>query len=220
MKFVEFTKEGLIVKALMESPLRYGELKEKTGISDAWLSRKLRELQKLGIVTSKGEKYFLEWGKFGEALKNEKNHLAQMIAQEIARTHNVVAVILFGSLARNQGREEADIDLLVVTIENDFNPIKTAIQILHKFSVAIDILHIRLDEMLRWLHDPPPILFGILNGYEILYEEGYIGPLLKKLKEQTLKNWTYIPEKELWLKKELLPHILKLQKNTYKRPEN
>jgi len=101
MKLVEFTKEGLIVQALMEGPLRYKELKEKTRMSDAWLSRKLRELQNLGVIISRGEKYYLEWGRFREALKNEKTYIARMIAQEIARTHNVVAVILFGSLARN-----------------------------------------------------------------------------------------------------------------------
>ncbi|KPV63169.1 MAG: Nucleotidyltransferase domain protein [Candidatus Bathyarchaeota archaeon BA2] len=213
MKLVEFTKEGLIVEALMKGPLRYKELKEKTRMSDAWLSRKLRDLQNLGVIISKEEKYYLEWGRFREALKHEKIHIARMIAQEIARTYNVVAVILFGSLARNQ-RKEADIDLLVVTLENNFNPFKIALQMLHRFSVAVDILHIRLDEMLRWFYEPPLILFGILSGYEILYDEGYMRQILKTLKEQILKNWTYIPEKELWLRKELLPHILKPQKNT------
>jgi len=219
MKLVEFTKEGLIVQALMENPLRYKELKKTTGLSDAWLSRKLHELTNLGILISKDGRYHIESGKLQEALKHEKTHIARMIAQEIVKTHNAVAIILFGSLVRSR-RKEADIDLLVVTLENDFDPIEEALEMLRKFSVAVDILHTRLNAMLTWLYAPPPILFGILSGYEILYDEGYITPLLKTLERQTLENWSYIPEKELWLKKELLPHISKPQKNTYKQQEN
>jgi len=213
MKLLEFTKEGLIAQALMEKPLRYKELKKATGLSHAWLSKKLQELQNLGIIISQEGQYRIEPAKLQGALKDEKTHIARMIAQEIAKTYDVVAVILFGSLARSQ-RKEADIDLLVVTLENDFDPLKVSVQMLQKFCVAVDILHITLKELLTWLYEPPPILFGILSGYDILYDEGYIVPFLKTLKQQTLKKWTYLPEKELWLKKELLLHISKQLKNT------
>jgi predicted nucleotidyltransferase len=213
MKLVEFTKEGLIVRALMDKPLRYTELKKATELSDAWLSKKLLELQNLGIVISKGGQYCIQPEKLREALKYEKTYIARMIAQEIAKTRAIASIILFGSLVRRQ-RKEADIDLLVVTLENEFDPIQTSLDILRKFGVAVDILNIELKELLAWFYEPPPILFGILSGYEILYDEGYVRPLLKTLEQQTLKNWAYMPEEELWVKKELLPLILKPQKNT------
>jgi predicted nucleotidyltransferase len=213
MKLVEFTKEGLIVRALMDKPLRYTDLKKATELSDAWLSKKLLELQNLGIVISKGGQYCIQPEKLREALKYEKTYIARMIAQEIAKTRAIASIILFGSLVRRQ-RKEADIDLLVVTLENEFDPIQTSLDILRKFGVAVDILNIELKELLAWFYEPPPILFGILGGYEILYDEGYVRPLLKTLEQQTLKNWAYMPEEELWVKKELLPLILKPQKNT------
>jgi len=213
VKLLEFTKEGLIVQALMEKPLRYKELKKATGLSHAWLSKKLRELQNLGVIISHEGQYHIEPARLQGALRGEKTYIARMIAQEIAKTYEVVAVILFGSLALSQ-RKEADIDLFVVTLENDFDPIKVSVQTLQKFGVAVDILHVTLKELLTWLYEPPTILFGIFSGYEILHDEGYIGPFLKTLKQQILKNWTYLPEKQLWLKKELLPHISKQPKNT------
>ena len=80
-----------------------------------------------------------------------------------------------------------------------------------KFGVAVDIVHVALREFLKWLDDKPPILFGILRGYEILYDEGYIRPLLKTLERETLKDWVYVQEKEIWVRKGLLPHILRPQ---------
>lgn len=213
MKLLEFTKEGLIVQALMEKPLRYKELKKATGLSHAWLSKKLQELQNLGVIISQGGQYRIEPARLQGALKDEKTHIARMIAQEIAKTYEVVAVVLFGSLARSQ-QKDGDIDLLVVTLENSFDEIHVSLEMLRRFGVAVDILHITLKELLTWLYEPPTILFGIFSGYEILYDEGYIGSFLKTLKQQTLKNWTYLPEKQLWLKKELLSHMSKQPKNT------
>lgn len=212
MKIVEFTKEGLIIKALMERPLRYKELKKATGLSHAWLSKKLQELLNVGVIVSRNSYYRVNVERLQEALRNEKTYIARMIAQEIAITRNAVAVVLFGSLVRSR-RKEADIDLLVVTVENGFSSIQVSLEMFRKFGVAVDIVHVKLMKFLKWVYDKPPILFGILSGYEILYDEGYIKPFLKTLKRETLKGWVYIPEKEIWVKKKLLPRISKLQQN-------
>lgn len=206
MKIVEFTKEGLIVKALMEGPHRYKELKKATELSNAWLSKKLQELLNLGMIYAQNGYYHLNPERLQEALKKEKTHIARMIAQEIIKTYKVEAIILFGSLARNQQRD-ADIDLLVITTENFFNPLQVSIQLFRRFAVAVDIVHLTLKEFLKWLHDKPPLLFGLLTGYKILYDKGYIKPFLGTLKREIHKEWVYIQEKEAWLKKKLLPHI-------------
>jgi len=210
MKMVDFTKEGLIIRALMEGPLRYKELKGATRLSHAWLSKKLQELLSVGVIVSRNSHYSLDVERLREALRNEKTYIARMITQEIVGTRNVVAVVLFGSLVHSR-RREADIDLLVVTAENGFSPIQVSLEMFRKFGVAVDIVHVALKEFLEWLDDKPPILFGILRGYEILYDEGYIKPLLKTLERETLKDWIYVQEKEIWVKKRLLPHILRPQ---------
>lgn len=206
MKIVEFTKEGLIIKSLMEGPHRYKELKRATGLSNAWLSKKLQELLNLGIIYAQNGYYHLNPQRLQEALKNEKTHIARIIAQEIIKTYSVEAVILFGSLVRSQ-RKDADIDLLVITTENFFNPLQVSLQMFRRFAVAVDIVHVTLKEFMKWLHDKPPLLFGLLTGYKILYDKGYIKPFLDTLKHEIQKEWVYIQEKETWLKKKLLPHI-------------
>lgn len=146
-------------------------------------------------------------------LRGEKPYIARMISQELTETYDdVLAIILFGSLARDMGFNtsrdgEADIDLLVVTMYKGFNPLETSLRIFHRFGVAVDIVHATLLEMLRWLEEKPPILFNILSGYQVLWDEGYVKPLLRRLELETLREWTYIKEKQLCIKKRLLPHI-------------
>jgi len=204
MKLVEFTKEGLIIHALMSGALRYKDLKRTTGISDAWLSKKLQELLKLGIVVLQDGNYSIDAGKLQEALKNEKPFIARLVAQEIAKRNDVLAIVLFGSLVRDSSKE-GDIDLLVVTTEEEFNPIRVSLEMFRMFGVAVDIVHLTFEDLLKWFYEKPPILFGILSGYEILFDKGYFQDLLKTLKKEVLKNWVYLEREELWLRKELLP---------------
>jgi len=204
MKLVEFTKEGLIVHALMSGALRYKDLKRATGLSDAWLSKKLQELLKLGIVVLQDGNYSIDAGRFQEALKNEKPFIARLVAQEIAKRNDVLAIVLFGSLVWGPSKE-GDIDLLVVTMEEEFDPIKVSLEMLRMFSVAVDIVHLTLKDFLKWLYDKPPILFGILSGYEVLFDKGYFKDLLKTLEKEVLKDWAYLEREEFWVRKELLP---------------
>jgi len=208
IKLVEFTKEGLIVRALMDGALRYKDLKKATQLSNAWLSKKLQELLQLGIIVSQDGCYRLNAERLQEALRNEKTFIARLTAQEIMKNSDVLAIALFGSLIRDQ-RTEADIDLLIVTTREEFNPVETSLEMLRKFGVAVDIVHVTLKDLLRWLYDKPPILFGILSGYEVVFDRGHIKNFLKILKDEVLKDWVYVEREKLWLKKELLPRILK-----------
>jgi len=211
MKLVEFTKQGLIVYALMGGALRYKDLKRATGLSDAWLSKKIQELLQLGVVVLSDGRYYLNVERLQEMLRNEKTFIARLIAQEIVkRNGDIISIILFGSLVRNQ-REEADIDLLIATTSEDFTPLETSLEMLFKFGVAVDIVHVTLKDLLQWLYGKPPILFGILSGYEILYDKGYVKDFLETLKKEVLKDWIYIERERLWLKKESLPRISRPQ---------
>lgn len=209
MKLVKFTKEGLIVHALMGGALRYKDLKMATGLSDAWLSKKLQELAQLGIIVLRDGRYCLKVERLQEALRNEKPFIARLIAQEIVKERSgILAIVLFGSLVRDQ-RMEADIDLLIATIGEEFNPVETSVEMLRKFGVAVDIVQVTLKELLRWLYEKPPIVFGILSGYEVLFDSGYFKSFLELLKREVVKDWVYVEEDKLWLRKELLPRMSK-----------
>jgi len=210
MKLVEFTKEGLIVHALMGSALRYKDLKRVTGLSDAWLSKKLQELLRVGMVVLRDGHYSLNVKRFQEALRGEKTFIARLVAQELVRRmdSDVLAVVLFGSLVQNS-RGEGDIDLLIVTPHEDFDPLMVSVEMLRKFGVAVDIVHVTLREFLAWLYDKPPILFGVLSGFEILFDRGYIKDFLELLKIEIAKEWVYVKEDKLWVRRELLPLMLK-----------
>jgi len=80
-----------------------------------------------------------------------------------------------------------------------------SLEMLRMFSVAVDIVHLTLKDFLKWLYDKPPILFGILSGYEILFDKGYFKDLLKTLEKEVLKDWAYLEREEFWVRKELLP---------------
>lgn len=104
---------------------------------------------------------------------------------------------------------EADIDLLIATIGEEFNPVETSVEMLRKFGVAVDIVQVTLKELLRWLYEKPPIVFGILSGYEVLFDSGYFKSFLELLKREVVKDWVYVEEDKLWLRKELLPRMSK-----------
>jgi len=113
---------------------------------------------------------------------------------------------LFGSLARSPKRE-ADIDLLVVTSESKFDPINVSLKMFRKFGVSVDILHLTLKDLLSWFFEKPPVLFGVLTGYEVLFDRVSFAEILKLLEREVRGGWVYLKGDGLWLRKELLPRI-------------
>jgi predicted nucleotidyltransferase len=219
MKLVEFTKEGLIIDALAKEPLRFRDLKQATGLSDAWLSKKLRELLRAEILSWREGRYFLNGNVLRQAMRGEKAFTAKLVAHEIAERDDVVLVALFGSLAREPTRD-ADIDLLIVTHGREFDPLQTSLEAFRKFGVSVDILHLGLKDLLAWFFEKPPILFGFMRGYRVLYDGGCFGELLKLLEKEIREEWVYLKEGELWVKKELLQHISRPRWSTWKPPRS
>jgi len=211
---MEFTKEGLIVKALLERPLRYTDLRAATGLSDAWLSKKLKELLSLGVIALRSDKYLVISNRLQEALAEEKPFLARAIAYELSQSPDVLAVVLFGSLARNSSGSGADIDLLVVTKASRLDPIALSVGVLRRFGVAVDIVNITFKELLSWFLEMPPLLFGILGGYEVLFDRGWFVELFNMLEESVRKEWVCLKEEMLWVRKESLQSISEQPRST------
>jgi len=221
---VEITPEGKIVAALIRSPKSYGGLKSTTGLSDRWLSKKLEELSSSGIVEHEGSNYQLKNPTeiingdpiFAKYLQ-EKISLkvkARLIAEEISHNEQVVAVILFGSVAKEQATEESDIDLLVVTeveMEDQLNNI--IYNLMFKHNVPVEAVFLTYDDLIINLQAKTAFSFGLLEGYQILHDRGGVENLLSIKKKEMRENWVYNEEAQTWIQKKLLP-TLKPQKTS------
>lgn len=226
MKFfpqlVEITPEGKIVAALIEGPKSYGGLKLATGLSDRWLSKKLTELSSSGLVERYGSKYrlkgpgeiidadpvFVQYLKGKVSLKVK----TRLIAEEISHNERVVAVILFGSLAKEQATEESDIDLLIVTeVEMEGQLNNLIYNLMFKHDVPVEAVFLTYDDLIINLQAQTAFSLGLLEGYQILYDRGGVENLLSIKKKEIQENWVYDEEAQAWIQKKLIP-ILKSPK--------
>lgn len=219
---VKITPEGKIVAALIDGPKSYGRLKSATGLSDGWLSKKLAELSSSGLIKHQGNDYQLKNPTeiidadpvFAQYLqrKTSLKVKAKLIAEEISHNEQVVAVILFGSLAKEQATEESDIDLLVVTevdLENQLNEL--IYNLMFKYDVPVETVFTTYEDLIINLQAKTAFSFGLLEGYQILYDRGGVESLLSIKRKEMKENWIYDEEAQAWIQKKLIP-ILKSPK--------
>lgn len=223
-KLVEITPEGKIVAALIKSPKSYGELKSATGLSDRWLSKKLEELSLSGLIEHLGHNYQLKNPTeiinadpvFAQYLKGKISLKvkARLIAEEISCIEQVVAVILFGSVAKEQATEESDIDLLVVTeVEMEEQLNNTIYSLMFKHDVPVEAVFLTYDDLIINLQAKTAFSLGLLEGYQILYDRGGVENMLSLKKKEVQKTWIYVEEAQAWIQKKLLP-TMKPQKTS------
>jgi len=223
-QLVEITPEGKIVEALIRGSKSYSGLKFATGLSDRWFSKKLEELSSSGLIEHRGNNYHLEnpteiinadpffaqylQGKISLKVK------ARLIAEEISHNEQVVAVILFGSLAKEQATEESDVDLLVVTeveMEDQLNNL--VYNLMFKHDVPVEAVFLTYDDLTINLQAKTTFSFGLLEGYQILYDRGGVKNMLSIKKKEIQQNWIYDEEAQAWIQKKLIP-TLKPQKTS------
>jgi len=220
----EITPEGKIVAALIKEPQSYSRLKTVTGLSSRWLSKKLEELSSSGLIEHYGGNYRLKNPAeiiaadpvFAQYLR-EKTSLkvkARLIAEEISRNERVVAVILFGSVAKEKTTEESDIDLLVVTeveMEEKLNNI--VYDLMFRYDVPVEAVFLIYDDLIVNLYAKTVFSFGLLEGYQVLYDRGGVETVLSIKKKEIEENWIFDEEAKAWFQKKLL-HTLKPLKNS------
>jgi len=102
------------------------------------------------------------------------NMLDQMAAC-IVKEVNPLRIILFGSVARGQLREDSDVDLLVIE-ESPFGEGRSRFRetgrinrALSGFSVAKDILVYSIDEVDRWRNSMNHVIAHALREGRVLY---------------------------------------------------
>lgn len=223
-KLVEITPEGKIAAALIESPKSYGELKSATGLSDRWLSKKLKELFSHGLIEHYEGHYRLKKPTeiinadpvFAQFLQRKASlkMKAKLIAEEISLNREVVAVLLFGSVAKNEATDDSDIDMLVVT-ESDIEETlsNTLYDLMFKYDVPVEAIFLTYEDLIINLQNKTAFSFGLLEGYQILYDQGGVENLFSIKRKEVLENWIYDKEVEAWIQKRLLP-ILKPLKSS------
>jgi predicted nucleotidyltransferase len=223
IKLFKTTPQFRVLIALLSGDYSFGELKKKTDLSGRWLSKTLGELSILGVVEKSGSHYRLVSArKIYEIMSKQLGELNNLVkfslpmvdarekaaraAEFLARNEEVLAIILFGSVAKGRVTAESDIDLLLITsskidLTDDVYDAMVLVQ------APIEALTITIKQFFRNLIDEPTMLFGILEGYEVLYDRHNVVRGLLKLKEaEIMKHWVYDAEEEIWLERRLMPY--------------
>jgi len=203
MKIYDLTPEGKIINALVDMDLSFNGLLKETGLSGRWLALKLKELVGLRVVTqSLDKRYRLNHLKLQELVAENLGSIARLIAFELAKNREVIAVILFGSVAKAREKKESDIDLLIVT-ERAVTLGDVISQLMFQFNVQIEAVIVTFQELLTAIRIKPPLLFGIMEGYAILFDRGGVASILKTVEMDVRREWVYDEEVDVWVKKEL-----------------
>lgn len=102
-----------------------------------------------------------------------KFEIAQMIKNKLIETINPKSIVLFGSLARNEEREDSDIDLLIVWDEQrDLPNVKRRIiirKIIGVVEIPLDILTCTTEELEKALDDKNSFTSRIVSEGEVIY---------------------------------------------------
>lgn len=200
LKLSAFTPEGRIVRALSNGENSFSKLAKATGLSERWLSIKLKQLLQLGVVKLSSNGYQVDHEKLHALLAPSLKETAWIAAYEVVEKHpQVLSVLLYGSIAKGKVHEESDVDLLVIS-ENPLDLTDDEYEISMKYGIAFEMTSVSLTEFLAMLHFKSALLFGILEGYDMLFDRAGITTLLKVSNKDIHKNWQYNKDEELWLK--------------------
>lgn len=229
-KLFRMTPEFKVLRVLLDGDKSFTELKMKTGLSSRWLNKILLDLLNSGLIRKVHMRYQLHSvERIREIIKNQIFELNKSIelflpsvalhekavraARLIGQDENVLAVVLFGSVAKGTADSESDIDLLVITL-NKVHLTDKIYDVMVEVESPIEALVITFRQMLSNLLDEPIMLFGILEGYEVLYDKNnVVGGLLKLKRLEIKKRWFYDEEEGIWLEKRLMHCLKRLKTN-------
>jgi len=210
LPYVVLKPEVKVLAVLLERPKRFSELKAETGLSDPWLAKTLGEMVKSNLVLSNGKEYAAS--KRGNQLLDvvQKpavySHFliekAVRVAKELADDPRVLAVILFGTVARLEADPESDLDLLIVVsgVENEIDYRIMDLEV--KYDVPIEAVTVSLDGFKRGLYIELGLIFGILSGYLILVDkDGVVTRLLLEKEEEVRGAYILNRGTMLWLRR-------------------
>lgn len=209
MSLIALTPEGRILLTLAHGQHFYGELKLESGLSDRWLTVKLKELINKGDIVKQG-RWYRATQKINISATHElslyMNSQAQRIAKELGNLPNIKLIVLFGSIAQKKAREYSDIDLIIVvsdSVEEIKKSLMSKISVLEsKFHLTIEALVLSKQDFLENINSKEGgIVFGIVDGYEILLDKSHeLNEALSNQIREIQNNYKRINEEGIWLK--------------------
>ena len=157
---------------------------------------------------------------FAEYLRTKSSLImkARQFAAELSNHEGVLAVVLFGSIAKGTSTEDSDIDLLIVTeqdMEDQLN--KPIYDLMFRYDAPVEALFLTYEELLMSLQEKNALALGILEAYQIFEDKIGLEALFSFKKRQIQEEWTYDNETGTWIRKSLMP-TLKPQRNKRETP--
>lgn len=186
-------------------------LKRATGLSAPWLTKTLQKLVARGYVEHDNRFYrvkpqFVE--KIGHLLKPFYGgyligNVKRVVDESGARFPQVEAIILFGSVARGESSYDSDIDLLILLQPYDYSLSFQVYKFVNNFSLNLEVpiepIPIAADCFRLIAERELQFLFGVLEGYIVLYDKGDWTELLQRKGEEIKERYEYVKEVPMWI---------------------
>ena len=208
MELASLTPEGRIVLTLKHGKHTYSELKLETGLSDRWLTIKLKELEGKGVVEKSGKWYALGEDRHVSAyeLSLYMSFQAKRMAGELAKLPFVRSIILFGGVAQKNAHEYSDLDMIIVVSESvdkvKMEVISEISKLESKHHITIEPLILAEEDFLDNVYSREGgIIYGVAEGYEVLVDKtGEFAEILHNRIEEIKRSHYYLEEERIWLK--------------------
>lgn len=208
LELVSLTSEGKILATLWHGRHSYSELRLETGLSDRWLTIKLDELVREGVVKKSGR-----WYGLARALDVSSYELslymvfqAKQVARALAKLRSILAIILFGGVAQRRAHQYSDLDMVVVVSES-VDEVREEVlsrvsELEWKYHVTIEPLILTRKDFLDNVNSlEGGIIYGLAEGCEVLFDKtGELGKLLRDRIEEIRRSHDYLEEARIWLK--------------------
>jgi uncharacterized protein len=112
--------------------------------------------------------FLSEWDILADMVKRETIDAAVRILAEAARPARIV---LFGSHARGDAREDSDVDLLVIEpqVEDRAREMVRLRRLLRPLRIPVDILVFSAEEVARWSEQPGSALYWALREGTVVH---------------------------------------------------
>ena len=208
MELVSLKPEGKVALTLIHGRHTYSELRFETGLSDRWLARKIRELMEKRVVEKRGKWYGLsdELDVSAYEFSLYLSLQASRMAAELGKLCSVKAVILFGSVAKRNGHEYSDLDMIIV-VNRSFEKAKQ--EVLSEISELESNFHVTIEPVILTEKDfrdnvhshEGGIVHGVAEGYEVLVDKtGQFTGILRDRVEEIKHTCDYLEESGIWLR--------------------
>jgi len=210
VNLVSLTPEGMVILTLKHGRHSYSELRFETGLSDRWLTIKIRELENGNVLERNGKWYGLKSDFIVSPFELSLYTISQArhLASELSRLHSVQTIILFGSVPKKDANEYSDLDLIIV-VEEDVGKAKE--RVISKISELERRYHLTVEPIILSTEDflvnirsnEAGIVYGVAEGFEVLSDKGRkLTRILNERVEEIRKTREYVDEGRIWLKAE------------------